>query len=67
MDIAKAIALGADLAGIALPVLKAQQAEGKEGVKKYLEKVIEELRIAMFLSGAKNLAELKKVRITKSG
>ncbi|MDD5163375.1 MAG: type 2 isopentenyl-diphosphate Delta-isomerase [Candidatus ainarchaeum sp.] len=66
LDIAKAIALGADMAGIALPVLKAQQEAGKEGVKKYLEKIIEELRIAMFLSGAKSLKELKKVKITKS-
>ena len=63
LDVAKAIALGADLAGIALPVLKAQQEAGSEGVKKYLEKVIEELRIAMFLSGAKNLKELKKAKI----
>ncbi|MBN1941138.1 MAG: type 2 isopentenyl-diphosphate Delta-isomerase [Candidatus Diapherotrites archaeon] len=63
LDVAKAIALGADIAGIALPVLKAQQTGGKEGVKKYLEKVIEELRIAMFLSGAKNLKELKKIKI----
>jgi len=66
LDIAKAIALGADLGGMALPVLKAQQTGGKEGVKKYLQKVIEELKIAMFLSGAKNIAELKKVKITKS-
>jgi len=59
LDCAKAIALGADLCGIALPVLKAQQKEGSQGVKKLLEKVIEELRIAMFLAGAKNLEELK--------
>jgi isopentenyl-diphosphate delta-isomerase len=66
LDAAKAIALGADLCGIALPVLKAQQAEGKQGVKKYLEKIIEELKIAMFLSGVKNLKQLKKVKITRN-
>jgi isopentenyl-diphosphate delta-isomerase len=65
LDIAKAIALGADLGGMALPVLKAQQSGGKEGVKKYLEKVIEELKISMFLSGVKNIKELKKVKIAR--
>lgn len=60
LDIAKSIALGAELAGIALPVLKAQDKGGKQGARKYLEKIIEETRIAFFLSGAKNLQELKQ-------
>ncbi len=65
LDCAKAIALGADLCGIALPVLKAQQKAGSSGVKGYLEKIIDELRTAMFLVGAKNLQQLKKKAIVK--
>jgi isopentenyl-diphosphate delta-isomerase len=60
LDVAKSIVLGADLCGIALPVLRAQAFGGKEAVKEYLEKVIKELKIAMFLTGAKNICELKK-------
>lgn len=60
LDMAKAIVLGADMCGIALPVLEAQKQGGSTAVKKYLEKRIDELRIAMFLVGAKNLKELKK-------
>jgi len=59
LDCAKAIGLGADICGIALPVLKAQQAGGSAAVEKYLKKIIEELRTAMFLVGAKNLQQLK--------
>ncbi len=66
LDCAKAIALGADLCGMALPVLKAQQKEGSEGVTKLLEKVIEELRIAMFLAGAKNLKEMRGKAVVKN-
>jgi isopentenyl-diphosphate delta-isomerase len=67
LDCAKAIALGADLCGMALPVLKAQQKGGSEGAKRLLEKTIEELRISMFLAGAKSLKQLKgKVALKKS-
>lgn len=66
LDCAKAIALGADICGIALPVLKAQQKEGSQGVKKMLEKIAEELKIAMFLVGAKNLKQLKNKAVVKA-
>jgi len=59
LDCAKAIGLGADLCGLALPALKAQEKEGSSGVKKLIEKLGEELRIAMFLAGAKDLKGLK--------
>lgn len=57
IDAVKAFVLGADLIGIALPVLKAQQEAGSKGVQKYLEKIIEEMRIALFLIGAKTPKE----------
>lgn len=59
LDAAKAIALGAECVGIALPVLLAWSADGGRGVKEFLEKVIMELRVAMFLTGSKSVPELK--------
>jgi len=62
VEVAKALAMGASLAGMALPLLK-PATESAESVKKILEKVISQLTDAMFLVGAKNINELKKVRI----
>ncbi len=62
LEAAKALALGASLVGMALPLLK-PATQSSEAVKKYLEKIILELKVAMFLVGAKDLNELKKVKI----
>ncbi len=61
LDCVKALNLGADFCGIALPVLKAQAKNGKQGVKKYLKKIIEEIKTGMFLTGVKNIKEVKKL------
>lgn len=58
LDVAKAIALGADVGGFALPALKAS-VRGKDALKEFLNKIIFELRTAMFLSGNKDLQGLK--------
>ena len=58
LDIAKAIALGADCAAIAAPLLKAASIS-TEAVMIVLQELIEGLRIAMFCIGAGNLNELK--------
>lgn len=67
LDVVKSIMLGADMASMAYPVLKAQHAAGAIGVEKYLEKIIEEIRTAMFLVGAKNIKELKKKKFVLKG
>ncbi|MEK6942091.1 MAG: alpha-hydroxy-acid oxidizing protein, partial [archaeon] len=67
LDVAKCIILGADMASTAYPVLKAQNAGGTAGVKRYLEQIIEEIRVGMFLVGAKNIAELKKKKFVLKG
>lgn len=54
----KAFALGADLVGIAGPLLK-EADESSEAVEIYLNNFILELKTAMMLIGAKNLKELK--------
>jgi isopentenyl-diphosphate Delta-isomerase len=58
IDVAKAIALGADAAGIALPLLKAANRSAEEAIN-YLNEITEVLRVAMFCTGAANLKELK--------
>ena len=58
LDIAKAIALGADIAGIAGPLIRAANISSKS-VKAILQSFIEELRIATFCIGATSLTEIK--------
>ncbi len=58
IDAAKAIALGADLVGIAGPFLRAA-ARGTDDAAGLAEEIIEVLRIVMFCIGARNLAELR--------
>ena len=66
LDMAKAIAIGADAAGIALPLLK-EAYHGPEAVKAKLEKFINELKVAMYLVGASNLEELKNCDLVIQG
>lgn len=66
IEIAKAISLGADLVGIALPLLK-PATKGEDDVEKKLYQIIKELRIAMFLSGARNLKDLRKKPLVITG
>jgi isopentenyl-diphosphate delta-isomerase len=58
IDVAKALALGADLAGMARPFLKAA-AMSAEATVELGEVIREQLRIAMFAVGAANLTELR--------
>jgi isopentenyl-diphosphate Delta-isomerase len=62
LDAAKAIALGADLIGIAAPLLKPAQESAAE-VEVYLEEVIQTLRVAMFCTGNKNIPALKQAKM----
>jgi len=63
VDAAKAIALGADLAGFALPAIRAYARAGEEGISRLIERFIAEVRASLLLSGASSLAELRKVPI----
>jgi isopentenyl-diphosphate delta-isomerase len=58
-DIAKAIAIGADACGIALPFLKAQK---DKSLNDYFAKISFDLRASMFLTGARTIQDLKHVR-----
>jgi isopentenyl-diphosphate delta-isomerase len=60
LDIARAIALGAHAAGLARPVLKAQQAGGRQAVMALFDRIEHELRSVMLLVGAATVAELRR-------
>ena len=66
LDAAKAIALGADAVGMALPALKGAY-EGQVALSQMVERFNESLRIAMFLVGASNIEELKNSNLIIKG
>lgn len=57
---ARALALGADLVGAALPIFRAQQQGGSEGAAKAVEALILGLRNALVLTGSREVAELRR-------
>ncbi len=58
IDAAKSIALGAKMIGVALPLLRAWDRDGVNGVRDYLEEFLLELKISMFLTGSSTLEDL---------
>ena len=66
LDAAKAIALGADAVGMALPALQSAY-KGQEELVKLVDRFNESLKIAMFLVGAHNLEELKNSNLIIKG
>jgi isopentenyl-diphosphate delta-isomerase len=58
VDIAKAIALGANAAGIGLPLLKAARLSAKHA-RAALEELIAQLRLTMFCIGAGSIEQLR--------
>ena len=62
LDVAKAIALGADLVGLAQPFLQ-PALESAQAVGNKIQRLLGELRIAMFCVGARNLNELRSARL----
>ncbi|MFH1450704.1 MAG: type 2 isopentenyl-diphosphate Delta-isomerase [archaeon] len=65
-DVAKAIALGANSAGIALPLLKPAQASS-DAVKSYLQRVISELKKSMMALSAPRISDLNREKIFITG
>jgi isopentenyl-diphosphate delta-isomerase len=63
IDAAKAIALGADAAGMARPVLQALVGGGREGAAKFLDQVEAELRAVMLLVGARDVRDLQSASV----
>jgi isopentenyl-diphosphate delta-isomerase len=59
LDIARAISLGAHAAGIARPVLQTLSRAGEDGVRRYLDELVRELRTVMLLTGSGTVEELR--------
>ncbi len=66
LDMARALALGASLVGIGFPFLKAAS-ESYEAVCELLETLVAELKVAMQLSGAANIAQLQQADVVVGG
>jgi isopentenyl-diphosphate delta-isomerase len=66
IDIAKALALGASLTGVAFPVL-APASQGAAETKKALKLLLDELRTTMFLVGAESVQRLRRVPLIITG
>jgi len=64
IDVAKALALGADLAGMAYPFLQAAT-ESPERVVDKVQRIVLELKICMFCLGVTTVAELRHARLRK--
>ncbi len=60
LDVAKVLALGADVAGTALPLFRAQQQGGLQGAERALDTILSGLRQALVLTGSKNCGELRQ-------
>lgn len=63
MDLAKALALGARAGGFALPLIRAVDQGGKEGVLACFRVWEKTLRAVMVLTGCRNLAALRKTKL----
>ncbi len=66
LEMAKAIALGADAVGIARPFLL-KAVEGPDALRLHLENILLEFRTAMFLVGAESVEELRRVPVLVMG
>lgn len=62
IEMAKALALGANLVGVALPFLK-PATQSAAAVEKKLQNLIFQLKTVMFCLGARDIEELKKVKL----
>ncbi len=63
LDVAKAIALGASMTGVARPLLKALERGGPKGILEELKVWEMELKGALFLTGSRTLTELRRQKL----
>jgi isopentenyl-diphosphate delta-isomerase len=66
LDVAKSLALGADVAGVARKLL-VPAFEGPDRVKEVLERMIYELKATAMLTGSKDIQDLQRARIVIKG
>ncbi|MFH1686729.1 MAG: type 2 isopentenyl-diphosphate Delta-isomerase [bacterium] len=61
LDAARAIALGADVIGVARQVLLAYLKDGQQGAQSFVNQMVQEIKVAMLLSGAGDVGALQRV------
>jgi isopentenyl-diphosphate delta-isomerase type 2 len=66
MDLAKACALGAELSGYALPMVRAVTEGGVEAVLRYVDQLDQVLRNVMMLTGSRSIADLRSRRLMRT-
>jgi len=66
VEVVKSISLGASIGGMAKPFLE-KAVQGKEALAEHVDNIIREIRVAMFLVGAKNVDELHHVPVLIMG
>jgi isopentenyl-diphosphate delta-isomerase len=66
IEVAKCVALGASLVGLAGEFLRAADREGVSGVVELAETVTDELRVAMFCAGAGDLTALSETPLHRA-
>jgi len=64
-DAVKALALGATAVCIGRPVILGLATGGQDGVERVLENFLQETKVSMSLSGARNLEEVHKLQLSK--
>lgn len=67
LDLAKAVALGAHMGSVALPVLRVLHADGTEGLQRWLESLFEVFRLALVLTGNRNVGGLRNSPVVLTG
>jgi isopentenyl-diphosphate delta-isomerase len=67
LQAAKALALGAKVVGVALPVLRAYVSGGIEGVEAFLNAFRDELRVALMLCGCAKIDDLSPDHVVIGG
>jgi isopentenyl-diphosphate delta-isomerase len=66
MDVAKGLAFGADLCGMALPLLKPAM-ESDEALFRVIDAIHRELTVTMFLTGSARVTDLRKAPVQITG
>jgi isopentenyl-diphosphate delta-isomerase len=61
IDVAKSLALGAHLGGMALPLFRAGM-KGEQDLTSIIEEIHQQLRVAMFLTGSRTVTDLRSIR-----
>ena len=67
LELAKAIALGADMGSAALPLLRALGQHGGAGPGRWVDSLAKELRSVMVLAGCTNVKDLQRTPVVVSG